>query len=61
MTEKYKVPDILEAVDTLLNNNEDKAGEWLKFITDKTCRPVTETHFVQRYKCNKIFILNNNS
>ena len=24
MTEKYKVPDILEAVDTLLNNNKEK-------------------------------------
>tara|TARA_Y100000590_G_C14897495_1_gene705080 strand:- start:260 stop:475 length:216 start_codon:yes stop_codon:yes gene_type:complete len=24
MTEKYKVPDILEAIDTLLNNDNDK-------------------------------------
>jgi len=38
MTNKYKVPDILEAVDTLLNNNNNKEKPLI--LEDKKEKPL---------------------
>tara|TARA_B100001996_G_scaffold256214_1_gene199118 strand:+ start:464 stop:673 length:210 start_codon:yes stop_codon:yes gene_type:complete len=46
MTEKYKVPDILEAVDTLLNNNEEKP----LILKEKKEKPLRLTNQVENLK-----------
>ena len=46
MTEKYKVPDILEAVDALLNNNKEKP----LILKDKEEKPLKLTNQVENLK-----------
>jgi len=46
MTEKYKVPDILEAVDTLLNNNKEKP----LILKDEEEKPLRLTNQVKNLK-----------
>ena len=46
MTEKYKVPDILEAVDALLNNNKEKP----LMLKEKKEKPLKLTNQVENLK-----------
>ena len=46
MTDNYKMPDILEAVDTLLNNNKEKP----LILKDKEEKPLKLTNQVENLK-----------